>query len=205
MSQRRGGGGNGPGAGGPAANAGARGALLLAVAVIIGIVLLQKFDSGTVSTGGSISAGTTAPIQTTTTRRVGLTTVPVVTTSTLKARAKADVKVVVANGAGLKGLATTVTNTLKTAGYATLTPTDATANVDKTTVQFADGYDAEGREVAQTLNLPATAATKLASPPVAAADIADAKVVVVLGADFPTASAGAGAAASSSTTSTTRR
>jgi hypothetical protein len=138
---------------------------------------------------------------------VGLTTVPVVTSTTVKARAKADVKVVVANGAGTKGLATTVTNTLKTAGYATQTPTDATTTLDKTSIQFAEGYDAEAREVAQTLNLPPTTATKLASPAIAAADIGDAKVIVLLGADFSTASTG-GAATSSTvaggTTSTTR-
>lgn len=201
MNQRRGGPPATPAGGGPAANAGTRGALLLAVAVILGIVLLQKFDSGTVSSGGQISAATTSPAkQTTTTKRVGLTTVPVVTSTTVKARAKADVKVVVANGAGTKGLATTVTNTLKTAGYATQTPTDATTTLDKTSIQFAEGYDAEAREVAQTLNLPVTTATKLASPAIAAADIGDAKVIVLLGADFAALSTNSTAPGATTTT-----
>ena len=202
MSQRRGGGrGAGGSAAGGTANAGARGALLLAVAVILGIVLLHKFDSGTVATGGQIATATTVARQTTTTRKVGLTTVPPVTTTTVKARAKADVKVVVANGAGVKGLGATTTNTLKNAGYATLAATDATANVDKTSIQFADTYDAEAREVAATLGLPATVAVKLSSPPVAAADIGDAKVIVILGTDFTTTSSSAVGA----TTSTTRK
>ncbi len=207
MSQRRGTGGGGsggppPGGGGPAANAGARGALLLAVAVILGIVLLQKFDSGTVDTGGQISTGTSVALQTTTTRRPGLTTVPIVTTTTVKARAKADVKVVVANGAGVKGLGASTTAILKNAGYTTLTPTDATAQVDKTSVQFADGYDADGREVAQTLGLAPTVAVKQASPPVAAADIGDAKVIVILGTDFSVSSTTSSVAG---TTTTTRK
>jgi hypothetical protein len=193
----------GPAGAGPPANAGARGALLLAVAVILGIVLLQKFDSGTIDTGGQIATGTSVVQQPTTTRRVGLTTVPVVTTTTVKTRAKADVKVVVANGAGVKGLGATTTNVLKNAGYTTLAPTDATAQVDKTSIQFAEGYDAEARELAQTLSLPATVAVKLNSPPVAAADIGDAKVVVILGVDLSTTTTSTPAAAA--TTTTTRK
>lgn len=190
----------GPGGGGPVGNAGARGAILLAVAVILGIVLLQKFDTG-IDTGGQVTAGTTAPRQTTsTTRRVGLTTVPAVTTTTAKARPKSEVKVLVANGAGVKGLGAATTNALKNLGYTTLTPTDATGNVDKTSVQYAEGYDADARDVAQALALPATAAVKLSSPPVAAADIGDAKVIVILGTDVTTTTAGAGA-----TTSTIKR
>lgn len=190
----------GPG-GGVASSAGVRGALLLGAAVLIGIVLLQKFDTGTISTGAQISTATTARPQatTSTTRRVGLTTVPLVTTSTVKARAKADVKVVVANGAGVKGLGASTTATLKTAGYTNiLTPVDATTTVDKTVIQFAEGYDAEAKEVAATLGLPATVAVKLASPPVAAADIGDAKVIVIMGLDSTTTSAQA-------TTSTTKK
>ncbi|HET7720656.1 MAG TPA: hypothetical protein VFK43_11860, partial [Acidimicrobiales bacterium] len=84
MSQRRGIPGRPPrapagGAGGPG-TAGARGALLLAVAVILGIVLLQQFDSPDIPSG-QVSA-TSIPDEedeTTTTRRIGLTTVPQVT------------------------------------------------------------------------------------------------------------------------------
>jgi hypothetical protein len=210
MSQRRGrgtayrgasgaatSGGAGAGGGGPA-NAGARGALLLAVAVVLGIVLLQQFDTG-IDTGGQVSTATSI-VETTTTRRPGLTTVPVQTSTTVKTRAKADVKVLVANGAGVRGLGADRTSVLKNLGYTTLTPTDATANVDKTSIQFAEGYEAEAREVAQGLGLPATVVTKLSSPPVAAADIGDAKVIVILGADVSTSTTSAARA----TTSTTR-
>ncbi|MDP1806436.1 MAG: hypothetical protein Q8K72_14775, partial [Acidimicrobiales bacterium] len=59
---------------------------------------------------------------------------------------------------------------------------------------------AEARELAGVLSLPATVATRLASPPVAAADIADAKLLVILGTDVSTTTAPA-----APTTSTTRR
>jgi hypothetical protein len=205
VSQRRGAGyrPGGGGAGGPAGNAGARGALLLAVAVILGIVLLQQFDSG-IDTGGQVATNTSTPDGTSTTRRVGLTTAPAVTSTTAALRPKADVKVLVANGSGLRGLAGTTSNALKGLGWATLAPTDATGAVDKTTVQFADGYEAEAREVAANLTLPATVVVRATSPPVAAADIGDAKVVVVLGTDV-TSSTSSTAAGATTTSTTIRR
>ncbi|MGI8809252.1 MAG: LytR C-terminal domain-containing protein [Acidimicrobiales bacterium] len=178
------------------------------MAVILGIVLLQQFDSDIDTGGGSVAASSIPEDTTSTTRRVGLTTVPVVTTTTVRARAKADVKVVVANGAGERGLGATTTNTLKTAGYTTLAPTDATTGVDKTNVQFADGYEADAREVAAALTLPATVVTRLAaSPPIAAADIGDAKVIVILGVDIVTSrtSTTAVGGVATTTTSTIRR
>lgn len=188
-------------------SAGARGAMLLAVAVILGIVLLQKFDSGTGI--GTVSVGTKAET-TSTTRRATLTTVGGVTSTTAaRARAKSEYKVVVANGARLSGLATVATTTLKNAGFTTLTPADTTAVVDKTSIQFADGYEAEAREVAQALAKPATVVTRLSSPPVAPASLGDAKVVVILGTDMagPSTSApptGGGTTNTTRVTSTTR-
>lgn len=194
-----------PASAGPGGNAGARGALLLAVAVILGIVLLQQFDSPNAS-GGKVSATSipSADETTSTTRRVGLTTVAPVTTTAARARAKADVKVLVANGAGVRGLGASTTNALKEKGYTNIAaPTDATSAVDKTGIQFVEGYEAEAKELAGVLSLPATVVTRLASPPVAAADIGDAKVLVILGADVSTATTPTTAAAA--TTSTTRR
>jgi D-alanine-D-alanine ligase-like ATP-grasp enzyme len=195
------------GAAGPAgsgSNAGARGALLLGVAVILGIVLLQKFDTdvSSVGTGSEVTVPTVeAP---TTTRRVGLTTVPPVTPTTGRARAKAEVKVQVANGAGVRGLAGSTTEALRGAGYtAILPPTDVSSGtVDKTSIQFAEGFEAEAREVAAALSQPPTAVTRIPTPPVAlSAPNEEARVFVILGSDVanPTSTV-AGA-----TTTTTRR
>ena len=205
MSQRRSGAGHGPGGGGggnPGGNAGARGAILLAVAVILGIVLLQQFDSG-IDTGAQVSTDTSvASEETSTTRRVGLTTAPSITSTTTGVRPKADVRVLVANGSGLRGLAGNTSNALKGLGYATLSPVDATGTVDKTSVQFADGWEAEAREVAAALNQPATVVVRATSPPVAATDLGDAKVVVVLGTDLASTTT---TAPGTTTTTTIRR
>ncbi|MGH9265478.1 MAG: LytR C-terminal domain-containing protein [Acidimicrobiales bacterium] len=198
--------GAGGGAGGPAGqgNAGARGALLLAVAVILGIVLLQQFDSD-IDTGGQVATDASqTDDETSTTGAVGLTTVPAAPSTTVAARPKSEVRVLVANGAGVRGLGAATTTVLRNLGYATLTPTDATTGVDKTAVHFAEGYATEAREVAGALSLPATAAIPVASPPVAAADLGDAKVIVVLGTDVSTSTTTA-PAGGAGTTSTTRR
>jgi hypothetical protein len=183
-----------------AAGPGAKGALLLAAAVVLGIVLLQAFDTGIGAGGARVSTGTSKPVTTSTTRR-GASSVPgAVTTTTVKARAHGEVRVVVANGAGIRGLGGRTTDALKSLGYNTLAATDTSQPLDKTQVQFADGYEAEAREVAQVLSLPLTSVQRLNSPPVAPADLGDAKVVVLLGADVSTSTT-----SSSSTTSTTRR
>lgn len=210
MSQRRGIPGRPPrapaGGGAAGANAGARGALLLAVAVILGIVLLQQFDTPSIPSGQvSVTSVPDAADATSTTRRVGLTTVAPVTTTVARARAKAEVKVLVANGAGVRGLGASTTNALKDKGYTNAAaPTDTTTSpIEKTAIQFAEGYEAEAKELAGVLSLPVTVVTRLASPPVAAADIGDAKVLVILGVDVSTTTTAAPAAAT--TTSTTRR
>jgi len=178
--------------------------IILAVAVILGIVLLQQFDSDI----GQVSANQDAAAEpTTTTRRPTLTSVANTTTTLAAARPKSEVKVLVANGSGVRGLAGITTNALKNVGYATLSPVDANpATIDKTIIQYAEGYLAEAREVATTVSQPASVVAPLSAPPVAAADIADAKVIVVLGLDVATTSTTSGSGTgASSTTSTTRR
>jgi len=107
------------------------------------------------------------------------------------------------SGAGVRGLAGLTTDALKALGYATLAPADVTGgNLDKTSIQFVEGYEVEAREVAAALNQAPTAVTKLSSPPVAAAAIDGAHVIVILGVDVSTTTT---AAVIGGTTTTTRR
>jgi len=175
------------------------------VAVILGIVLLQQFD---IDTGaGQVAAPSTPAVvndtTTTTTRRTGLTSVPQVTPTTARVRAKAEIKVLVVNGAGVRGLGAATTNALKNVGYTTLTPTDANAAVPITAIQFAEGYEAEARELAGVIGQPATVVARLAAPPVAATELDGANIVVILGVDVTTSSTATTAVGA--TTSTTRR
>jgi hypothetical protein len=104
----------------------ARGAALVAVAVIIGVVLLQAIDDGNdgpVGDGGPASTTTTTTATSTSSSSASGST----TSTTVKAAVlpPAQVTVRVLNGSGQAGAAGTLTNTLKAKGYKTLVATDA--------------------------------------------------------------------------------
>jgi hypothetical protein len=125
-----------------AAFSAARGAMLVGLAVIIGIVLLQFIDKGTsgpIGDGGSSSGKGT----TTTTAAGGTTS----TTSAAPEKSAAEVTVLVQNGSGQSGAARSTTDTLKAKGYQTLTPSDAAARTG-TVVYFKPDYERECTTVA---------------------------------------------------------
>ncbi|MDP8937427.1 MAG: LytR C-terminal domain-containing protein [Actinomycetota bacterium] len=178
--------------------AGARGALLLAVAVVLGVVLLNSFDRAPTTDVDAILDGRDT---TTTVAEDPSVTAPAATSTTRASRAPADVTVLVANGTDIRGLAGATATALKGIGYNTLSPTDTSRPVEATKVLFSDGFEAEARAVATSLQLPPTAveASTPASPP-PIADTLGANVIVLLGGDVSrTTTTAAGA------TTTTRR
>lgn len=191
-----------PGAG---ASTGARGAVLLAIAVVLGIVLLNAFDR--VPSSVDVDSILDGLGTSTTVAGTGSTVAPIVTTTTRAARAPADVTVLVGNGTDVRGLAGLTATTLKGIGYNALSPTDTTGPVEVTKVLFSPGFEAEARAVAATLGLAPTAveaATAGNAPPIT--DTLGANLVIVLGADIPrTTTSTTGAGGTAATTSTTRR
>jgi len=176
-----------------AGGAGARGAFLLAVALVLGVVLLQKFDE--TEGGGTVDAG--APIETTTTRRGASVSVAPPTTARAL-RPPEQVKVLVANGTGTSGLAGNVTNLLKGSNYNVLSPVDATKLVDITLVEYQPDFEAEARAIVTFLALPGSALRPMEdSPPVNDARAAD--ILVIAGPDLKLPGEGGAA------TPTTRR
>ncbi|MGH9152244.1 MAG: LytR C-terminal domain-containing protein [Acidimicrobiales bacterium] len=155
-----------------------RGAVLLAVAVILGVVLLNAADDpgpDRVATGASGddedgSAGATT------------TTLPPTTLATVPPRPPAEVKVLSTNGTAVKGVAGRARDILQEQGYNVLAPTDAqratASNVFFTSAEF----EREAHAVASALGLPPTAVAPYpASPPVPVADAKGANVVLVVG------------------------
>ena len=176
-----------------------RGVLLLAIALVIGIVLLNAVDDqppGTdlAASSGGQSEGSGDEAAATT------TTVP--TTTTVAARPPAEVKVIVANASDVKGAAGTANDQLKAAGYNGLSPTNA-AKVAESSVYFTAGYDKEAAAIAATLGLPATSIKPLPTPP--PVDPKTANVVVVLGADHAARFAAPAATTTAPTTATTAK
>jgi hypothetical protein len=101
----------------------ARGAALVAIAVIIGVVLLQAIDDGNdgpVGDGGPASTTTT-----TTPTSTGSSGQETTTTTKAAPLPPGQVTVRVLNGSGVAGAAGTLTNTLKAKGYKTLVASDA--------------------------------------------------------------------------------
>lgn len=184
------------------AGVGARGGVLLALAVVLGIVLLQAFDTGGGPSSVPVAAGDdTLPDDTTTTLE------PVVTTtSTVAPRPPADVKVLTVNGSGKQGVGGLVKDALQGRGYNALSAVTATSAVAITTVQYEPGYESDARAIAALLDPPATKIEPVSSPPVKESDIRGANVIVLLGADISvsTSTTRASTATTRATTSTTR-
>jgi len=121
------------GGGGTSGFSAARGAAIIGVAVILGVVLLNAIDdgnSGPVGDGGSDTSSST----TTTTVAQGSSSTT--TTTGAVSIPPASVSVLVLNGSGRAGVAGTVTNTLKAKGYRTLPPNNA-SSVRTGTVVYA--------------------------------------------------------------------
>ena len=184
-----------------AGGAALRGAVLLAIAVILGIVLLQSADDNDafdpVTSGDGDGNGVETATDTTRT--------PETTTTTQPVRPAAEVKVLAVNGTGVRGLAGQYKDRLRAAGYNALAPTDASKKPHTTsTVFFTAGYEGDARAIAELLEITAVAAVPT-PPPVAS--LQSANVVVLIGNDKVPASATTTTAArrnAPATTTTTR-
>lgn len=184
-----------------------RGAALLAVAVVLGIVLLNAADDAPPDRVSSGSSATTPSDSTSSTLAAPTTVV------TLPLRAPADVKVITGNGTTTKGVAGKARDQLKAAGYNVLAPTDAT-KATASAVYFVGDYTREAEGVATSLGLPPSSVAAVPTPP-PLPDARGANVIVVVGPELAqrltptsatTAAGGATTttAAGGATTSTTR-
>ena len=179
----------------PQANA-ARGITLVAVAVIIGALLIWK-NPGT----GQVTASPDLHSATTTTAAAGggqkaaTTTTAAAPTTAVPA---ADLQVTVANASGVPGAAGTITEKLKGAGYAKV----AALNGDKnqpTKVFYEGKFEADAKAVAKVIGLPDTTVGPR-PPEVAIEDEGkNAQVIVVLGDGFTPDNPGAGAGGAATT------
>ncbi len=162
-----------------------RGGLLIAVAVILGVVLLGKgFDSGFIGSSGgdpsdeSATGGGNDDDD-------GEGDDPS-TTTTPVTHVAAEVRVQVLNGGGPAGSAGLATTALGTTGFVVVDATNAAADVTATTVFVAAGYEADAAAVIAALGLTTTPQPMPTPPPATEGGPSDATVniFVVLGPDF---------------------
>jgi hypothetical protein len=185
-----------------AGTAGLRGLVLLAAAVGIGVVLLNRADTvpTAVSNVRTVGSPTTAkPAKhgaTTTTRPVTSTTTP--------PRAPQDIKVLVANGTHVQRQGARYTNVVHALGYNALSAVDATVQAPASVVYFAPGYAAEAAVLAAALHLPPTKAQPMPTPaPVV--NLNGASLLVVVGPDLANAPTTPGTATTLPTQTTVRQ
>ena len=197
---RVGGGGLGP----SNAAAAPRALLLIAVAVILGLVLLWKgldttpgvavppeaTDDGSAESVGMVEEGPAdLPVED---EPVAATTpAPTTTTTAVPAptRPPNQVRVLVANGSGVRRGASDVTDVLSPNGYTTLPPANATPT-DTSGIYYRSGYSGDARAVMEIV-APGNPDLILPLPP-GGLDVPDgtldrvanANVVVILGADL---------------------
>lgn len=180
-----------------------RGVILLAVAVVIGIVLLNATDGappGSRVVAASAKRDTKHAATPSTT-----TTVPPPTTVPAPAHAPNTVKVIIANATGATGAGKKAADVLRPQAYNLLAPVNA-PNTPASSVFFTPGYDKDAGAIATALGLGLATVKPLATPP-PIADTKGANVIVVLGADqaakYGTAAAPTTTAAKAATASTT--
>ena len=202
VTGRVGGGGLGP----SNAAAAPRALLLIAVAVVLGLVLLWKGLDTTPGVAVSpeatddVSAGSVGMVEEgpadlpMADELVATTTsAPTITTTTTAVPAPTrppnQVRVLVANGSGVPRGAASVTDVLSPAGYTTLPPANATPT-DTSGIYYRSGYSGDARAVMDIvapgnpdLILPLPAGG-LDVPDATLDRVANANVVVILGADL---------------------
>ena len=157
------------------------GIVLIAVAVLIGVVLLAKGfsqEDGLVSTAAPADERTTTTTQAAAPGDTGAE--EETTTTTAAANAPANVSVLVANGSGKSGVAGTNADKLKTKGF-TKVDTANSPTTAKSTVYYASGAQADAQAVATALGLDPAAVTAMPSPP--PVDLKGATVLVIIGSD----------------------
>ena len=160
-----------------------RGVALIAVAVILGIFLLQATDSPDPQTLGDGDDGAGVGDEVTTTIADEDEELPL-TPTTEPPPDPSTITVLVANGASVAGLAGNVTGIVTDAGFETATPTNVTPGeeVEESIVYYTPGFEEAAQLVAATFDPVPEVAALTDPPPVD--DLAGANVVVVAGPDL---------------------
>ncbi len=142
----------------------ARGAVLIGVAVVLGIILLQVVDKG--GGGGGVTTPVDEPTNESTTSTTGA-----------DGRQPADVRVLVLNGSGIANAAGTKANELRGLGY-TIAGTGNSEARTGSGVACISGFEEEADALARTLGAGYSVET-YPEPPPEGAENAD--CIVILG------------------------
>lgn len=145
-------------------SSGFKGAVLVGLAVIAGIVGLQIVDDSGNSTSTNVAA-------------TNATTAPGSVTTTVAVRPPNEVRVKVYNASGVLGVAQTMTDTLQAKGYNMQAPATITKTRAGTAVQCLAGFEGEAAQLAAAIANGTPVEPYPSSPP-DGADTADCLVII---------------------------
>jgi hypothetical protein len=163
-----------------------RGAFLIALAVVIGVVLLAKGlgDDESVSAGPADETTTTVPPDTTPGAGTSETTGTSAPAEPGEARPVNEVAVLVANASGVPKAAGTMSEQLKAAGYTVREAANAKQQgAQATVVYYTPGYQKDAAKLATSIKANPTSVQALPNPP-PVDDLRQANVLVLLGRDL---------------------
>jgi hypothetical protein len=145
-----------------ASSAALKGAVLIALAVLIGLVLLRQVDDNTTV---AASTNTTHP-KTTTTKPPAKSTTTTVTAPLQPAKTPAEVKLIVLNGSGVVGAAGRMSDSLRAVHYTNQAqPNDLGHTQTGTTVLCKPGLDREAVALAAQSALQGSTVKPWTTPP----------------------------------------
>lgn len=159
----------------------AKGAGLIAVAVVIGVVLLHTAPQPETITASS--PVTQPPV----TKAPKTTEPPAPTTTTIPPpRPTSQVHVEVANGTQVIGLGGKIRSQLSTDGYNTDKPALDAPTKDHTTSQifFQPGFQSDALQLASTLSVAATAVVPMPTPPPVPQSLTGVDILLIAGTDI---------------------
>ncbi len=161
-----------------------RGTILVAVLILAGAIILGLNNRNVAPTaaGGAVEEATPTP------DLAEVATPDVMPTPTVPAdlgRSPSQVRVQVANGSGLDGVAGRLTQTLAGAGYTTGEPTNASSPVQSSTLFYEPGYEGDAAAVLGQFGLADVVATQPMPDPPPGVDYLDPNVniLIVVGPD----------------------
>ena len=168
----------------PSGSTATRGVIVVVVALVVGVLLIMKGGGG-----AAVGEDPNAAIDGTTTTQAGGPTTTEATSST--STPPGDLKIIVANGSNISGLAGRTKDQLAAASYTAVIATDATADAATSIVFYVAGYEADATAVAAALGMPPERLSPMPDPAnVPVASIEGVQVVIVLGPDAPNAGGG---------------
>lgn len=159
----------------------ARGVFLVAAAVALGVGVLSSLGKSGAASGPAPAAAvvgsstTTAPPA----GRASTTT----TTQALATHSPSSVKVLVANGTSVSGVAGKLKTKLAAGGFNLLAPTNTTSPARASAVYYAEGYQGDAQAVASTAGLGASALQPMTTQ-LPVSNPSGAEVIVVIGPDL---------------------